>query len=67
MSTLHRRRGRLRARDAVTSPVVTVRPEASVKTIVSTMLVHHISGVPVVAAEGELVGIVTAGDLLHRE
>jgi CBS domain-containing protein len=30
-------------------------------------LAHHISGMAVVTAAGELVGIVTEGDLLHNE
>lgn len=58
---------RLRAKDVMTSPVITVRPDSTVKDIAALMLSHHISGLPVVTAEGELVGIVTEADLLYKE
>lgn len=60
-------RVRLRARDVMTSPVITVRPDTSVKDIAAMMLAHHISGLPVVTPDGELMGIVTEADLLHKE
>jgi len=60
-------RARLRASDVMTAPVVTVSPEATVKEIASLMLAHHVSGLPVVSSAGELVGIVTEADLLHKE
>lgn len=60
-------RGRLRAKDAMTSPLVTVRPDTPVKDVAAAMLTHHISGVPVVTDQGEVVGIVTEADLLHKE
>lgn len=53
------------ARDVMTSPVVTVAPSATVHEITQLLLERHISGVPVVEA-GELVGIVSKSDLLHR-
>jgi len=56
---------RLRAKDVMTSPVITVRPDASVRDVAALMLTHHISGLPVVTSEGELVGIVTETDLLY--
>lgn len=51
----------------MTAPVVTVRPETTLKDIAAFMVMHHISGVPVVTSDGELVGIVTEADLLQRE
>jgi len=51
----------------MTFPVITVTPETEVRDLVATMLAHHISGVPFVTAAGELAGIVTEGDLLHKE
>lgn len=59
--------GRLCARDVMTARVITVRPETSVKDIAALMLTHHVSGLPVVTIEGELVGIVTEADLLYKE
>jgi len=60
-------RARLVARDVMTSRVVTVRPETTVKVIAALMVAHHISGLPVVNGEGNVVGIVTEADLLQKE
>ncbi len=59
--------GMLRASDMMTSPVVTVHPDTPTKDIAAAMVTYHISGVPVVTAQAELVGIVTEADLLHKE
>jgi CBS domain-containing protein len=56
----------MRARDLMTSDVITVRPDASVKDVAQTMLSHRISAVPVTDDQGRLRGIVSEGDLLHR-
>ncbi len=58
---------RLFARDIMTSPVVTARPDARVKDLASLMATHRISGIPIVSGEHELIGIVTEGDLLYKE
>src|SRR5262245_22283124 len=54
------------ADDLMVKNVVTVRPEASVQDIASSLLANRISAVPVVTEKGELVGIVSESDLLHR-
>ena len=46
--------------------LITIRPDALVAEAAQLMLDHRISGLPVLDAEGELVGIVTEGDLLRR-
>ncbi len=56
----------MRARDLMTSDVITVRPDASVKDVAQIMLSHRISGVPVTDSQGQLKGIVSEGDLLRR-
>lgn len=56
----------MKAKDIMTTRVVTVRPETLVKQIASELLAHHISAVPVVDKNDRLVGIVSEGDLLHR-
>jgi CBS domain-containing protein len=56
----------MQARDVMTAPVVTVRPETRVEEIAQLLLEHRISGVPVVDADGRLLGIVTEGDLMRR-
>jgi CBS domain-containing protein len=54
------------ARDVMTPKVVTVSPDTRVAEIARILLDRRISGVPVVDADGRLVGIVTEGDLLRR-
>lgn len=57
----------MRARDIMTTPVITVRDDASIKDAAALLLRHGISGVPVVDAEGRLVGMVTEADLIRLE
>jgi CBS domain-containing protein len=56
----------MKARDVMVSPVVSVKPSASVKEVAKLLLERRISAVPVVDDQGEVVGIVSEGDLLHR-
>jgi CBS domain-containing protein len=56
----------MKARDVMVSPVITVTPNSSVRELAQTLLKNRISGVPVVDYQGQLVGIVSEGDLLHR-
>jgi CBS domain-containing protein len=56
----------MKARDVMTSPVITVQPFVSVKDVARVMLQKHISAVPVVDEQGKLVGIVSEGDLMRR-
>jgi CBS domain-containing protein len=48
------------------SPVITVKPPSSVRELAETLVKQRISAVPVVDERGQLVGIVSEGDLLHR-
>jgi CBS domain-containing protein len=57
----------LTAKTIMSAPVVTVRPESSVRDAVRLMLDRHISGIPVVESDGRLVGIITEADLLPKE
>ena len=56
----------MNAADMMTSTVVTIGPEASVRDAAWTMLTHRISAVPVLDGQGRLVGILSEGDLLRR-
>jgi CBS domain-containing protein len=56
----------MKASDVMSSPVITVKPYASVKDAARLFLRHGISAVPVVDDAGRLVGIVSEGDLIHR-
>jgi len=55
--------GEALARDIMTTPVITVDPELSVKDLAALFRENRIGGVPVVE-DGKLVGIVTEGDLM---
>jgi CBS domain-containing membrane protein len=54
----------LLVRDIMTTDVRTVSPEASIRDAAKMLLELRISGLPVVAQEGKLVGIVTEADFL---
>jgi CBS domain-containing protein len=56
----------MKACDVMVSPVVTVKPSASVKELARLLLDRRISAVPVVDDQGKVVGLVSEGDLLHR-
>jgi CBS domain-containing protein len=56
----------MRAKDVMTTNVITVGPDASVQQVATLLSERGISGVPVVDAEGKVIGIVSEGDLLHR-
>jgi len=56
----------MRAMDVMTTNVITVDPNTSVQVLATLLSERGISGVPVVEADGRLVGVVTEGDLLHR-
>ncbi|MYN06765.1 CBS domain-containing protein [Pseudoduganella aquatica] len=54
------------AADVMARLLVTVGPEATLHRVVGLMLKHRISGLPVVDADGKLLGILTESDLLRR-
>jgi CBS domain-containing protein len=56
----------LTARDVMTREVVTIGPEASVHDLAKLLEDRRISGVPVLNAQGMLVGVVTQSDLVQR-
>jgi CBS domain-containing protein len=56
----------MKAKDVMTSPVISVEPNASIWEAVRIMLQRHISGLPVIDKDGRLVGIVSEGDFLRR-
>lgn len=56
----------MRAHQIMTRNVITVLPDTSVVAAAEKMLLHHMSGLPVVDRAGTLVGIVSEADFLRR-
>lgn len=56
----------MRVKEVMTTEIVTVSPDNSVRQAVKLMLDSQISGVPVVDDEGRLLGILSEGDLIRR-
>jgi CBS domain-containing protein len=56
----------MKARDVMTAPVISVAPETGVNEIAALLIERRISAVPVLDAHGELLGIVSEGDLMRR-
>ena len=56
----------MKARDIMSTKVVTVSPSTSVRDIAGLMVEKHVSGLPVINDNGTLVGMVSEGDLLRR-
>ena len=51
----------------MTSPVVTVTPDARLKDVAATLVEHGVNAVPVVDERGRLAGIVSEADLLKAD
>jgi CBS domain-containing protein len=56
----------MKARDVMTSGVISVETRASVIQAAQVMLQNKISGLLVVDESGHLVGVVSESDFLHR-
>lgn len=56
----------MRALDVMATSLLTVAPSTTIDVAIGLMLEHHLSGLPVMDADGKLVGIITEGDLLRR-
>ncbi len=54
-------------RDVMTSPVVSVLPTTPLKEVAILLIDNRISGLPVVDADGKLMGIVSEADFLMKE
>lgn len=56
----------MKAADVMTQTIVSISPEATVLQAARLMLQHHISGLPVIDADGQLAGVLSEGDFLRR-
>jgi CBS domain-containing protein len=57
----------MRTCDVMSSPVVSVPPDAPLKEVAATLVEHGINAVPVVGAGDRLIGIVSEADLLSLQ
>ncbi len=55
------------AKEIMTTTIVTVTPDTCAQDVARILLEHRISAVPVVNAQGEVVGMVSEGDLTGRK
>ncbi len=56
----------MQAKDIMTTSVVTVTQDTTVRDIAKLLLERRISAVPVIGAAGQLLGMVSEGDLMRR-
>lgn len=56
----------MKAEDVMTRNVISIDPDSTVLQAARLMLQHRISGLPVIDAKGELVGVLSEGDFLRR-
>ena len=56
----------MKAQNVMTRHVISIGPDATVLQAARLMLQHHISGLPVVDKDGNLVGVLSEGDFLRR-
>ncbi|MDO9287788.1 MAG: CBS domain-containing protein [Thermodesulfovibrionales bacterium] len=56
----------LKAKDIMTTDVITVKPSTTIEELSHKLMEHNISGLPVVNDAGDLIGIVTENDLISQ-
>jgi CBS-domain-containing membrane protein len=55
------------AADVMSTAVLRVQPVMTVRDTAQRVVTHRISGAPVLDVHGRVVGMISEGDLLHRE
>jgi CBS domain-containing protein len=53
--------------DVMTRSVITIAPETPIPEVARLLLEHGVSGLPVVTADGRILGVISEGDLLVKE
>ena len=56
----------MRVKDVMTTKIVRLSPDNSVRQAARIMFDSHVSGLPVVDDEGRLIGLISEGDLIRR-
>ncbi len=57
----------MKAKEIMSKDVISVHKDTTIKEIAKVLIDNKISGVPVIDEGGNLVGMVSEGDLLHKE
>lgn len=57
----------LKAKDIMTSNVITVSPDTTIEELARILIEHKISGAPVVDENGDLCGVITENDLISQK
>ena len=57
----------MKIREIMQRDVVTVAPETSLKDVAALLVEHRISGLPVCAEDGRVVGVVSEADIVQKE
>ena len=57
----------MNARDIMTRDIVTVSPTMSVKNLALTLIKNQISGAPVAAKNGKILGVVSEADIIAKK
>lgn len=57
----------VKAKEIMSKDVISVHKDTTIKEIAKVLIDNKISGVPVIDEGGNLVGMVSEGDLLHKE
>jgi CBS domain-containing protein len=57
----------MRAKDIMSTPIITAHPETSLKEIADTLVRHDIGAIPIVDDTGELLGLVTEADVIRLQ
>jgi CBS domain-containing protein len=57
----------MRVRDLMTRDVLTTRPETPIRDVAKILVEHRVSGLPVCAPDGRVLGVVSEGDILYKE
>lgn len=55
------------AKEVMTKDVITVSKQATITDVARLLVEHKISGLPVVDEEGQLIGMVSEGDLIFQD
>jgi CBS domain-containing protein len=57
----------MKVNELMEKAAITVKKQATIEEIAKILVTNRVSGVPVVDDAGSLIGIVTEGDLLHKD